>query len=168
MRILHNTCSQKIKVFFAFVLTCCHLLCRWKFRFMHLICINYFLSTKDWQHNAWNGNGSQWPTFTLYYQILWECKSPSCQAVFLQNTAHTKIRQCAVLLIWQFLSPQYFFLQANPYVVLFCLNTELPFKNISQVYLQNIPKLINYFLIAYACDNSSWHLDIPPLLHRSL
>lgn len=92
MLILHNTCSQKIKVFFAFVLTCCHLLCRWKFKFMHLICINYFLSTKDWQHNAWNGNGSQWPTFTLYYQILWECKSTSCQAVFLQNVSCIKIR----------------------------------------------------------------------------
>lgn len=45
------------------------------------------------------------------------------------------------------------------------LHTELPFKNISQVYLQNIPKPINYLLIASVWDTSSWHLDIPPLFY---
>lgn len=93
MLILHNTCSQQVKVSFAWVLICCHLLCRWKFRFMHLICINYFFFVcKGLTNNAWKGHDSQRPTFTLYYQILREYNNISCQAVFLQNTACIKIR----------------------------------------------------------------------------
>lgn len=72
MLILHNTCSQQIRV------------SRLEHKHAAIYCAGgssglytqfisiIFLPVKDWQHNIWDGNDSQWPTFPLNYQTLGE------------------------------------------------------------------------------------------------
>lgn len=89
--ILHNTCSQQIRVAWLehkhAAIYCAGGSSGLYTQFVSII----LLPVKDWQHNAQDPNDSHWPTFPLYYQTLGEEKSPSCQAVFLQNRACIKI-----------------------------------------------------------------------------
>lgn len=72
MLILHNTCSQQTRVSWLehkhAAIYCAGGSSGLYTQFVSII----FLPVKDWQHNARNGNDSQWPTFPLYYPTLGE------------------------------------------------------------------------------------------------
>lgn len=72
MLILHNTCPQQIRASWLehkhAAIYCAGGSSGLYTQFVSII----FLPVKDSQHNAWDGNDSQWPTFPLYYQTLGE------------------------------------------------------------------------------------------------
>lgn len=72
MLILHNTCFQQRRVSWLqhkhAAIYCAGASSGLYTQFVSII----FLPVKDWQHNAWDGNDRQWPTFPLCYQILGE------------------------------------------------------------------------------------------------